>query len=180
MSSRVCINLYKAKKFDPVGWFILNQEGDCPATHATIEVDGIEYTTGATWHPLKGPLYGPVDPETYQKGRGLIVCEFINPLEDWEVDILKHSCQSLIGEPYGFDTLFKLVEEKAGPVQKLGKEPVLTVDHPICSEAVVFHCWNVRRPVCKVLGKLEPRACTPANLWQSAKFKDVIQVVQEI
>lgn len=180
MSDRVRINLYKKKKIDPVGWFILDEEGDCPVCHATIEVDGVEYTTGATWGLLRGPLYGPVNPKTYEKARGMIVCEFIEPLKDWEVDILKLSCESLEGEPYGFDTLFRLVEEKAGPVYKLGKEPKLTVDHPICSEAVVYHCWKVNRPVCKALGKLEPRACTPANLYQSAKLRDVIQVVKEI
>jgi hypothetical protein len=179
---KVAIVVYKKKRFDPVGWLLEVEQGDTNATHATIQIGDYEWTTGATWHPLKGPLYGKVLSEDYQRKRGYYVCEFIQPLTEVEKQLLLTSCAALEGMPYGFDTLARLMARKrrGGPIIKLDDKPKLTVDHPICSEAVVFHAWTLGRPLCKKLGKLEPRVCTPENILTAAQYDNVIRVVKEV
>ena len=181
MSDGVFINLYEKKPFDPVGLLLQSEIGDVPVSHATLEIDGLEWTTGAKWG-WNGPLYGPVDPETYQKGRKIWVCQFVQPLNEMEKAYLASSCLSLTGAPYGFRTLIRLMlaKRKGEFVAKLGEKPVRVCHAPICSEAVVYHAWQIGRPLCKKIGKLEPRVCTPGNLWESAVYDDVIRIVQII
>lgn len=176
------INLYKRQKIDAVGWFVCVLEADADVSHATIQIDDMEYTTGATWHWLLGPLYGSVVAKTYQAKRGMYVCTFTDPLTDAEQKALLASCQSLKGRRYGFATIAKLMLAKyrGFRIRMLGDTPKLTIDSPICSEAVVWHCWNViNRPLCMEQNKLEPQVCSPQTIFNSALYGRVLRIVDE-
>jgi len=173
----VQINLYAKKAYDPFGWAIQALEGDCPVSHATMVINGHEFTTGA----LPGVRYGEVDPDAYHVGRKIYVCEFIIPPTLEEEAKLYDSCMSLWGMPYGYQTLAMLVSAnmRGDFIQKLGDVPKLMPTNPICSEAVVHHVWQINRPLAQnqYFKKLEARACTPATLWNAANHGDTISIV---
>lgn len=178
------ILLFKKKDgFDPVGSFITAQERDTNTCHAAmIGKTGNIWTTGAIKHFGCPIFYGSVSPETYLAGRDFTICRFIN-LTESQLGIMEANSVRMTGMIYGFHKVLLLIQKSkfGGVVRRLYPWLTKEVKHPFCSEAVSDSCWKANLPVCQSMGKEEPSAITPANLYQYALMKgSPLNIVQEI
>jgi hypothetical protein len=178
MGMNIRINLYKKRgPFDVLGWCLGVQQRSA-ITHANIQIDDTCWTTGARWDWLKGYVFGPAPSATYNAGRQLYQCEFVDPLSDADQAALLAYLKSLTGQRYGLGKVLRLVAAGNVEAEFICKIGLLEkeVKNPFCSESVVAACWSIHRFICQWLCREEPSVCTPHDIYLEAAKGSILKI----